>query len=165
MARIIASQLSRLRQPSLIGAVGAHPEDPVVERWGPVAVVVLAAGGSSRMGRAKQLLHVDGESMIVRAVKIALQSTATEVVVITGAYREEVEAEVRRELAPLLSQAPSRVRLVHNPNWEERTGVEHPCCDSSTGQFSRSRNLHAGGSAVRAAEPAALVAAALADGA
>lgn len=117
MARLIASQLCRFQQPSLIAAVGTSPDNPVVERWGPLAVVVLAAGDSSRMGRAKQLLHVDGESMIVRAVKIAWQSTATEIVVITGAYRDEVENEVRRELAPLLSQASARVRLVHNPNW------------------------------------------------
>ncbi len=81
--------------------------------------MVLAAGSSSRMGRPKQLLHVDGESMIVRAVKIAWQSTATEVVVITGAYREEVEGEVRQGLAWLLSQEPNRVRLVHNPKWED----------------------------------------------
>ncbi len=107
-------QLSCRHQPALIAAVGKQPDDPVIERWGPVALIVLAAGGSSRMGRPKQLMHVDGESMIVRAVKIALQSHASEIVVVTGAYAEEV----KHELASLYTAASERVRLVQNPDWK-----------------------------------------------
>jgi CTP:molybdopterin cytidylyltransferase MocA len=113
MARLIAMQLSCRHQPALIAAVGKQPDDPVIERWGPVALIVLAAGGSSRMGRPKQLMHVDGESMIVRAVKIALQSHASEILVVTGAYAEEV----KHELASLYTAASERVRLVQNPDW------------------------------------------------
>ena len=36
-----------------------------------LAVIVLAAGRSSRMGRAKQLEVVDGEAMVVRAARLA----------------------------------------------------------------------------------------------
>ncbi len=114
LARLIALQLSYRQQPALIAAVGKQPDDPIIERWGPGALIVLAAGGSSRMGRPKQLIRVDGESMIVRAMKIALQSHASEIVVVTGAYVEEV----RRELASLYLAQPERVRLVHNPDWQ-----------------------------------------------
>jgi len=124
-ARLIADQLAAGGQSSLIGAVGvglarqpalaeAEKAMSIFERWAPVATVVLAAGRSSRMGRAKQLEVVDGEPMVVRAVRIALQSAVAQVIVVTGAYEEDVQAV----LAPLLSATGDRLRLVHNPDWQ-----------------------------------------------
>ncbi len=78
------------------------------------AVIILAAGRSSRMGQAKQLVVVDGERMVRRAVGVALASGATEVVLVTGAYGDEVVAAV----ADLAQGAAGRLRLVHNPEWE-----------------------------------------------
>jgi molybdenum cofactor cytidylyltransferase len=84
---------------------------PVARQW---AVVVLAAGRSSRMGQAKQLVQVDGELMVRRAVGVALASGATEIVLVTGAYGKDVALAV----AGLQRQATGRLRLVHNPEWE-----------------------------------------------
>jgi molybdenum cofactor cytidylyltransferase len=78
------------------------------------AVVVLAAGRSSRMGRAKQLMEVDGELMVRRALGISLASGADAVVLVTGAYHAEVAAAV----ADLQQGAAGRLHLVHNPDWE-----------------------------------------------
>jgi molybdenum cofactor cytidylyltransferase len=50
----------------------------------PFAVVVLAAGGSSRMGRTKQLLPVRGSPLVVNAARAACDSAATGVVVVVG---------------------------------------------------------------------------------
>jgi molybdenum cofactor cytidylyltransferase len=82
------------------------------DQW---AVVVLAAGRSSRMGRAKQLVVVDGESMVRNAVKVALATQAYQVVLVTGAYAEEVAGEV----IDLVGATLGLLSSVHNPAWAE----------------------------------------------
>lgn len=89
-------------------------EPSIVERAsGKVVVVVLAAGRSSRMGRAKQLEVVAGAPMVVRATQTALASVAAGVIVVTGAYAPEVTVT----LSPILESAGDRLRLVHNAAW------------------------------------------------
>lgn len=51
-------------------------------------IIILAAGSSSRMGVSKQLLEIDGEPLLVRAVKISCSTTADRVVVVLGANEE-----------------------------------------------------------------------------
>jgi molybdenum cofactor cytidylyltransferase len=57
-----------------------------------VGGVVLAAGGSARLGRPKQLLELDGEPIIRIVVRNAVESQLGEVVLVTGAQAEEVAA-------------------------------------------------------------------------
>lgn len=78
----------------------------------PFAVVVLAAGGSSRMGRAKQLLPYLGKTLVEHAARVALASGASEVVVVAGAHA----SEVREALSRL------KVRVIVNPDWEQGMG-------------------------------------------
>lgn len=78
----------------------------------PFAVVVLAAGGSSRMGRAKQLLPYLGQTLVEHAARTALRSGASEVIVVVGAQADEVRA--------LLRNLP--VRIVTNRDWEQGMG-------------------------------------------
>jgi molybdenum cofactor cytidylyltransferase len=61
----------------------------------PHAAVVLAAGGSTRLGRPKQLLTREGESLVHRAARLALASGASRVLVVVGAYAEDVATAVR----------------------------------------------------------------------
>lgn len=61
----------------------------------PHAAVVLAAGGSTRLGRPKQLLTRDGETLVHRAARLALASGAARVLVIVGAQADDVVAAVR----------------------------------------------------------------------
>jgi molybdenum cofactor cytidylyltransferase len=84
----------------------------LIERY-PVNVgaVILAAGSSSRMGRPKQTLQYQGQSLLTRAVVAALEATCRPVVVVTGAHAELS----RRELDQL------DVREAFNPDWE--TGI------------------------------------------
>ncbi len=114
-ARQIAHQLSRQNQPTLIGAVGSESQTAIRERWGPTTAVVLAAGESRRMGKPKQLLWWQGEPLVARAARVALQSGASEAVVITGAVGEQVEAA----LEALRRDAGGRLRVVFNPNWQD----------------------------------------------
>ena len=85
-----------------------------------VATVVLAAGGSRRMGSPKQLLRIDGVTLVRRAAEKALASRCQGVYIVVGAAAETV----RRELSEL------SLEVIDNPNWEEglagsiRVGIE-----------------------------------------
>lgn len=74
-----------------------------------LGAIILAAGGSSRMGAAKQLLEIDGRPMVARAADAALGSGAAPVVVVLGANAGEVAAAI----------AGRRVLTVHNADWRE----------------------------------------------
>lgn len=60
-----------------------------------IGTLILAAGSSSRMGRSKQLLEINGEAMLCKCVKIALTANPDNVVVVLGAnekpHREVIE--------------------------------------------------------------------------
>lgn len=114
-ARQIAHRLSQDDQPALIGAVGRESEPAVRERWGPTTAIVLAAGESRRMGQPKQLLRWQGEPLVTRAARSALESGASETIVITGAVSEQVEAA----LEPLRREAGGYLRTVFNPAWQD----------------------------------------------
>ncbi len=75
-------------------------------------VIVLAAGGSSRLGRPKQLEALGGATLVERAVDAALGCGASEVVVVLGAEAEGV--------GKVLRSRP--VRLTVNPEWQDGLG-------------------------------------------
>jgi molybdenum cofactor cytidylyltransferase len=56
-----------------------------------VAAVVLAAGGSSRLGQPKQLLTFRGETLIRRAVRAAAEAGCAPILVVVGETREAIE--------------------------------------------------------------------------
>mgnify|MGYP006198170919 CR=1 FL=1 len=74
-----------------------------------LVAVVLAAGGSTRLGRPKQLLTRDGETLVHRAARLAVASGAARVRVIVGAHADDVVAAVR--------DLP--VECLVNPRWNE----------------------------------------------
>ena len=126
-ARLIALQLAQRSQPALIGAVGAESGTAVRERWGATTAVVLAAGESRRMGEPKQLLRWQGEPLVTRAARIALESGASETVVVTGAVGEQVEAA----LAPLREAGRGRLRIVRNAAWQDgQAGSVHAAVEA-----------------------------------
>lgn len=77
-----------------------------------IGIVLLAAGGSSRMGASKQLLHFDGVSLVRRAAETALGTECDPVVVVVGAEADRV----RQELSGL------NVWIVENAHWQEGMG-------------------------------------------
>jgi molybdenum cofactor cytidylyltransferase len=78
----------------------------VASRAFKLGAVVLAAGGSSRMGATKQLLNIGGSSLVARASDAALRSGADPVVVVVGADAARVRAEVAS--LPVLSVTNSQ---------------------------------------------------------
>src|SRR5688500_11092794 len=84
-----------------------------VSAAGSIGAVVLAAGGSSRLGRPKQLVVHDGLPLVARAARAALAAGAGPVVVVLGGSA----AAVRVALSPLA------VELVVNDAWADGMGT------------------------------------------
>lgn len=74
-----------------------------------IAAIIIAAGSSSRLGEPKQLLVLQGEALLERAIRVAKEAGTEPVVVVLGAHRERIEAGVDL----------SGVTVVVNDDWEE----------------------------------------------
>lgn len=74
----------------------------------PIASVILAAGGSHRLGRSKALFSWRGETLVHRAARLALAAHLDPVIVVAG---QDFQA-IRSDLEGLDCQ------VVQNPNWE-----------------------------------------------
>ena len=75
-------------------------------------IIILAAGGSKRLGRPKQMLEFNGRTLIEKAVETALAANCELVTVVLGNNFEEIEAKI--EHFP--------VRIVRHRNWENGMG-------------------------------------------
>jgi molybdenum cofactor cytidylyltransferase len=82
-----------------------------------VGAIILAAGGSSRFGQAKQLLLFHGESFVRRAVRGAVEGGCACVIVVVGDARDRIETELRE--TPAL--------IVENLEWQRGLGTSIRC--------------------------------------
>ena len=127
------AEIVRMGAGGLLAEIASRPQprdDSDGEEAGPqaaprVAVLVLAAGRSTRMGGPnKMLADAEGQPLVVHAVKAALASQAVEVVVVLGHMADEVRAAIEKAVP-----AKSRLRFVTNPDFAEglstsvRTGI------------------------------------------
>lgn len=62
-----------------------------------VAAVILAAGGSSRLGRPKQLLDWFGKTFIKQLIDLAHEAQLDPVILVTGANNKDIEQSVSSE--------------------------------------------------------------------
>ena len=60
----------------------------------PVHAVVLAAGGSSRLGRPKQLVELSGRSLLRRVIEAAKAAGVASITVVLGASADSMMAEL-----------------------------------------------------------------------
>jgi molybdenum cofactor cytidylyltransferase len=105
MAGALTGQYNRV----LVGDLDhLYDSGPVFAAHSPVAGVVLAAGGSKRLGQTKQLLDWEGEPFISKIVKTGSESGLTPLVVVTGADKNFVTEAI--------GDLPART--VFNPDWE-----------------------------------------------
>ena len=77
-----------------------------------VAAVVLAAGGSIRFGKPKQLAIFQGEPLVRRIVTAAKDAGCAPVVVVVGASAAQI--------TPALAGLP--VSIIEHPNWSNGLG-------------------------------------------
>lgn len=88
------------------------PELKAAPDAAPVAVLLLAAGASARMGQPKQLLMYQGKTLLRHAAETAVATACQPIVLVTGALHEPLVARVQD--LPLLT--------THNPDWATGMG-------------------------------------------
>ncbi len=72
-------------------------------------VVLLAAGNSTRLGRPKQLVRYNNQTLLQHNVQVAIGSDARDVVVVTGAYAESIKLEIEN----------LNIHIFFNSHWQE----------------------------------------------
>jgi molybdenum cofactor cytidylyltransferase len=100
-------------------------EDASPQQAPRVAVLLLAAGRSTRMGGPNKLLQeTDGAPLVVHAAKAALASQAVEVVAVLGHMADQVKAAIEQGIG-----TNAKLRFVTNPDFADglstsvRTGI------------------------------------------
>ena len=77
-----------------------------------VAALILAAGESRRLGRPKQLIVYQGETLLNRAIRISFEAGASPVVAVLGSRFDEVRASI----------ASGGAITVQNDRWRQGMG-------------------------------------------
>jgi molybdenum cofactor cytidylyltransferase len=81
-----------------------------------IGIILLAAGGSSRMGQPKQLLQYGDKTLVQHALDAATAALSQPIVIVTGAYKDLVQTSLG-------------INIIHNADWKEgiassiRTGL------------------------------------------
>ena len=73
------------------------------------AAVILAAGGSTRLGRPKQLLDWFGKTFIEQVVETAIKADLYPIIVVTGSNHKLIEDHLKKK----------DVEIIFNNNWKE----------------------------------------------
>jgi len=77
-----------------------------------IAAIIVAAGGSRRLGQPKQLLSYQGETLLNRAIRVVSEAGASPVLAVLGA-----------QFAAISKSIQSRsVIVVHNDRWRQGMG-------------------------------------------
>ena len=82
-----------------------------------VGAIILAAGGSRRFGRPKQLLAFQSESLVRRSVRVAREAGIASVAVVAGESVDAIKGEVRETSAT----------VVENQDWQLGLGTSIRC--------------------------------------
>jgi molybdenum cofactor cytidylyltransferase len=80
--------------------------------YSAVATIVMAAGGSTRLGMPKQSLEFRGQTLLQRAVSTALQADIGPVYVVLGAQA----SDLRKKLEDL------PISIIENKDWQRGMG-------------------------------------------
>jgi molybdenum cofactor cytidylyltransferase len=79
----------------------------------PVAGIILAAGGGSRMGRAKQLLPFEQTTLLGRVIDTAKAATLDAVILVLGFEADRIRPWLETTYPDLTG-----IRVVENPDWQ-----------------------------------------------
>jgi molybdenum cofactor cytidylyltransferase len=82
-----------------------------------VSAVILAAGGSARLGQPKQLLIFRGETLVRRAVRAATEADCAPVLVVIGESGDAIREELRETSGV----------IIQNEDWRDGIGSSIRC--------------------------------------
>ena len=83
-----------------------------MEKKSEIGLIILAAGASVRMGKPKQSLEFNGETLLQRAVQTALESECHPIVVVLGTQAENLKNEIK----------DFDVQIAENADWKKGMG-------------------------------------------
>jgi len=86
--------------------------NPTQER---IAVLVMAAGQSSRFGGCKLLADIGGKPLLAHSITCAQTSALGDTFVVTGRWHQEIAQWLGH-------QSDITVQLLRNPNWQQGLG-------------------------------------------
>lgn len=86
-------------------------------RKNQIAVIVLAAGESSRMRQPKQLLPWGDTTLLGHAIKVAQDSVAQDVYVVLGAHAQTIQEQLDL----------SHIKCILNNDWKKGLGTSIAC--------------------------------------
>ena len=72
-----------------------------------VAIIILAAGASTRMGTPKQLLPYQGQNLLGHTIEKAVTSLCKPIIVVLGANAQQIHSQINQD----------SVTVIENPNW------------------------------------------------
>ncbi|WP_100614786.1 nucleotidyltransferase family protein [Confluentibacter citreus] len=78
-----------------------------------IAIIILAAGASKRMGKPKQLLKWGDDTLIGHAIKIASKVNPKKLIVVLGAHFELINQNIEN----------SEITILNNTHWEKGLGT------------------------------------------
>lgn len=82
-----------------------------------IAILVIAAGSSSRLGQPKQLVSYQQTFLLDYIIQQCEKSEIGDVFVVLGANRELIRSKISN----------SNIRLLYNPNWSEGMSTSIAC--------------------------------------
>lgn len=77
-------------------------------------IIILAAGASRRMGTPKQLLKIDNQTLIERAISLTQALENQQTVVVLGANAEKISPHIPSQ---------EKVNLIINEHWQQGMGT------------------------------------------
>lgn len=102
----IAKKLLAAYDSALVVGFQSSPEIKTVHE--PVAAIILAAGGSERLGKSKQMLEWKGKPFVCQVAEKALASGLDKVIAVTGSDAETTEAALQG----------LDIQIVRNKDWQ-----------------------------------------------
>jgi len=78
-----------------------------------IPALILAAGNSGRLGKPKQLLEINGKTLLAHIIDAVITTGLFELSIVLGAYQEEIEKTIDND----------DIKIVHNSDWSKGIGT------------------------------------------
>uniref|UniRef100_UPI0037C05E33 nucleotidyltransferase family protein n=1 Tax=Daejeonella sp. TaxID=2805397 RepID=UPI0037C05E33 len=82
-----------------------------------IAVIILAAGRSARLGSPKQLLSYRGKTLLQHSIDTALESMASQILVVLGSKKDSIKKEIEQ----------TQIFILENSSWESGMASSISC--------------------------------------
>ncbi len=83
-----------------------------------LGIIILAAGSSTRLGEAKQLVKFQNKTLISNAIETALNSKCSDITLVLGSNSEKINREIKDFVA---------VKICINENWQSGMASSIKC--------------------------------------